>query len=630
MSQVASAVVGFVVGTALLVSPGGAAAASKASLKCRGVIARGVSKVAKAGIAEMNACHKQRDRGKTDRDCNALRPTDISTNLGRVVNRLTLMIGSACRPDDPVRDNFPGKDPVGTMLPLAVAALEEDGRDLLGAPEFTGDKQTVKALSRCHRSVGSGRAAIVGAALKAATKCQAKVDKTTGTPAAIDPSCVPAGSRADGRASGGIGKACGSFAGSQVGSCDALPGCAVDEAIATAAELARLAYGGPRTCGDGVVEIGEECDDGNTVDGDACTSACRNAVCGDGIVEAGVEECDDGNLNASDGCDNQCRLPVSLPVVCGEQGLEATLALPFDLQRVGSVAGGKVALGYPAALGIPGSAVTTDQSRVTDLTGVNILVLNDQDGAATLTFANTDGFPPGDFVRLLFDCVPGSAVHASDFTCTTSELNDRNGNAISPLDVPCVVSALDAPGGPVTTTTTATTTTAPASTTTTTISALCGNGVVDTGESCDDGNHSDNDACPADCVIDPCTPLGGSDRTAQVTFSAPAAIASATVLVDYPEGAVSIPGSGGSVPGGIITNPPAGTSTSVNDFDHAVRIIVAGAFNFGTSGPLVRIHFEDCSGAPAPGAQSFTCTVLSAEDAVATPVDGVTCALSLL
>ena len=30
-------------------------------------------------------------------------------------------------------------------------------------------------------------------------------------------------------------------------------------------------------------------------------------------------------------------------------------------------------------------------------------------------------------------------------------------------------------------------------------SALCGNGAVDVGESCDDGNREDGDACPADC-----------------------------------------------------------------------------------------------------------------------------------
>src|SRR5262245_22524726 len=36
-------------------------------------------------------------------------------------------------------------------------------------------------------------------------------------------------------------------------------------------------------CGDGMVDMGEECDDGNPDDTDACTNACLNAICGDGI-----------------------------------------------------------------------------------------------------------------------------------------------------------------------------------------------------------------------------------------------------------------------------------------------------------------------------------------------------------
>ncbi|HBH20321.1 MAG TPA: hypothetical protein DEB30_00975 [Candidatus Peribacter riflensis] len=54
-------------------------------------------------------------------------------------------------------------------------------------------------------------------------------------------------------------------------------------------------------CGNGVMETGEECDDGNAIDTDGCLNICRAAVCGNGIVE-GRESCDDGNLTAGDGC----------------------------------------------------------------------------------------------------------------------------------------------------------------------------------------------------------------------------------------------------------------------------------------------------------------------------------------
>ena len=64
-------------------------------------------------------------------------------------------------------------------------------------------------------------------------------------------------------------------------------------------------------CGNGVLDPGEECDDGNAVNTDACVSGCRIAVCGDGFVRIGVEQCDDGNLINGDGCSNNCRSGVA-------------------------------------------------------------------------------------------------------------------------------------------------------------------------------------------------------------------------------------------------------------------------------------------------------------------------------
>ena len=66
------------------------------------------------------------------------------------------------------------------------------------------------------------------------------------------------------------------------------------------------------TCGDGVVQGGEACDDGNDVDDDACTNACTLPVCGDGVVQAG-ETCDDGNASNADGCVQGCQM-----ALCGD------------------------------------------------------------------------------------------------------------------------------------------------------------------------------------------------------------------------------------------------------------------------------------------------------------------------
>ncbi|MBI5537320.1 MAG: hypothetical protein HY898_31650 [Deltaproteobacteria bacterium] len=60
-------------------------------------------------------------------------------------------------------------------------------------------------------------------------------------------------------------------------------------------------------CGNSTVDAGEECDDGNDIDTDACLSTCKSAFCGDTKVWTGHEECDDGNTVDTDDCLNDCK-----------------------------------------------------------------------------------------------------------------------------------------------------------------------------------------------------------------------------------------------------------------------------------------------------------------------------------
>ena len=83
------------------------------------------------------------------------------------------------------------------------------------------------------------------------------------------------------------------------------------------------------SCGDGNLDLSEECDDGNESDFDACLNSCSLARCGDRLTrsdlndpnQAGYEECDDGNDDNLDGCLDTC-----LAASCGDGFLRQDLA----------------------------------------------------------------------------------------------------------------------------------------------------------------------------------------------------------------------------------------------------------------------------------------------------------------
>ncbi|MDB4952568.1 MAG: hypothetical protein JWO36_137 [Myxococcales bacterium] len=59
-------------------------------------------------------------------------------------------------------------------------------------------------------------------------------------------------------------------------------------------------------CGNGIVEAGEQCDDGNLDNSDSCDTTCHLLYCcGNGILEPG-EQCDDNNNLPGDGCSATC------------------------------------------------------------------------------------------------------------------------------------------------------------------------------------------------------------------------------------------------------------------------------------------------------------------------------------
>jgi cysteine-rich repeat protein len=76
----------------------------------------------------------------------------------------------------------------------------------------------------------------------------------------------------------------------------------------------------PCSCGNGMVEAGEACDDGNLSDDDGCGKYCQlepRGTCPNGVVDE-YEQCDDGNSTPLDGCDVRCRKEIcEYFIVCG-------------------------------------------------------------------------------------------------------------------------------------------------------------------------------------------------------------------------------------------------------------------------------------------------------------------------
>lgn len=74
-------------------------------------------------------------------------------------------------------------------------------------------------------------------------------------------------------------------------------------------------------CGDGSPDPGEECDDGNNVNGDGCGANCNIEECGDGDLDFG-EDCDDGDNDNCDGCDSDCTSGCGNNILCLGEGEE--------------------------------------------------------------------------------------------------------------------------------------------------------------------------------------------------------------------------------------------------------------------------------------------------------------------
>ena len=184
------------------------------------------------------------------------------------------------------------------------------------------------------------------------------------------------------------------------------------------------------TCGDGDPESPvEECDDGNTFDGDGCDTNCTTTRCGNDIVSDG-EQCDDGNETAGDCCSpvcsfesaaTTCRVAVS-PCDVAEACTGTDSVCPSD----GFVAAGLACPG-------DGNPCTNDVCDGTGSCGVNNAAPCDDADACTVDDVCTAGACSGSTL----DC-------DDDNLCTTDSCVAESGcvhDAVPLEESSCVLSA---------------------------------------------------------------------------------------------------------------------------------------------------------------------------------------------
>jgi cysteine-rich repeat protein len=389
------------------------------------------------------------------------------------------IIGASCSTSR-ILTNYPNTSSAGDIPNVVGKAIqtemEQSGAALQGAPDFTG---RAKASRSCHSAIGRARTSIVLDTIEGAILCERKLDRSLGELGALAAECLGRTTRGTSRARARLVHACAGIAGPEVGSCASLPDCVVAEAVRVGETLVRDFYGATPAqrktlCGNGFVDLGEECDDGNTDPTDACTNTCQFARCGDGIVEVGVEQCDDGNLVNNDACSNNCtrtscgdgivetgeecddgnNIPndgctdcMLDPVSCNADGLDARVCLEKTQATASQIGGLTVEVSYPAPLSIPGSGlVLSVRQRVMDLTGsVGLSQVADRDEngdgvdetlRTAYAAASPKTVPFGPFELIHFDCPAGTLVRAHDLPCAIPDASDPLGGTIDPASIP--------------------------------------------------------------------------------------------------------------------------------------------------------------------------------------------------
>ena len=232
------------------------------------------------------------------------------------------------------------------------------------------------------------------------------------------------------------------------------------------------------SCGDGIVDTGEECDDGTqcgaggsfgdpctvdadcgedvepgtcrTRDGDGCQASCSLPICGDGITDnqggtctdgtcvspnpfngdscsvdadCAGESCDDGNTEegAGDDCPSNCRV-----AACEASDNTVLINVTFTAPDGVLVAGLEYFVRYPDGIvSLPGSSLS---ARLSSDTLPSITATDQRYGLDVVQLdSSLFGAESGVAMTIEFDtCGEAPAPTAADFTCTLESASDTN------------------------------------------------------------------------------------------------------------------------------------------------------------------------------------------------------------
>ncbi len=262
-------------------------------------------------------------------------------------------------------------------------------------------------------------------------------------------------------------------------------------------------------CGDGIVVGTEQCDDGNLVNGDGCSATCIvqvgyscsgnpsncSTICGDGTA-AGAEQCDDGNVANGDGCSSTCQIENVAP-----SNDECTSAITIS-NTIGNIAGNN-SVATNSAIAAPAcGSIINDLWYSFTISSTQIVRIAANGGTAAVDplmaiYSGTCGTLT--YIICDDDGGPGSnSLIQTTLTAGTYFIRVGSFSLASKGNFSLVYN-LNSPN-------------------------ICGNGLIELTEECDDGNTNDNDGCSNICKVENASTIVGVGINRDSTRANPSAM----------------------------------------------------------------------------------------------------------